>query len=909
MRLLLSLALLLLLLAELPASNGGAGKSPGTAAGAAGSAGVGAAGAGAAGAGVAGAGAGAAGAGAEGEEAESVVAETSVYTLLDSRLNATFRGSTAELGTLSGLAAVGGGGRAVNVITAAGGTSPLWSASFVGVGLGEVSISSSTASCAGGTAVSAATGSQLTFRWIGCTVRTPSPPPSGPPPPSTWIEHAHSNCGGTCLAVKSKAGNCDRQPGCGHHPSGGSANCSVPVMKARCLGAAGCTAFNTNGYLYHGTSIKQFGQYPLQCYTLGGAPPPPPGPAALVNVSVTVTLSRGLLEYDIAFDSDGAVSLWDYTISLPNVATTPSTRKVQTMAAAQLLGLYDEDVSGGQAVYFAAHDPARATKSCSAVTSPERGSGIMQCTILAGNASLPLHHYAASYPIVITVISGGDWWDITQVYRKWVLPNSHWTQLGPLDSRTGQGSPDWLENVTLWVNNNWGSDPLKPLWGGDPAHVSGEMLKLNALLGLPAHGGHLALHWYEWDLLGYSPGSNYTSCDRHPAPCGFDTHYPEYLPARPGCKGAVSAMKEQGMRVIPYINGQLFDVLLPKYQIDKAAQFAAKLSPKTLKAKSHNLTLNTRNFDHISDVVMCPATAYWHGIMRDTMLSIVNDLGFDGVYVDQVGVADSRTIADHHCMDPTHSHSTIGGGSYWAEAYYQIMSEVRARVPPSMFMTEGTIEEMQGPGFDIMLGLKWSELPYWHAIYGGYGYSTGHASQGQPLSTDGLLTQLTAQFMVGGTMGWFTYETYGNQFFLPSNAGKVDYIRRLSMARIVAKRWMVHGRATRSLVLSGDTSAGGLKAGCFLRDEKPAESPSVVCAVASPKESVRANFSLALHPPRFGLIVPDGAAVELTDLITGASYGSFRSVVTHSASLPEFGIALLKLTVKPRTTDDGKFIR
>jgi hypothetical protein len=628
-------------------------------------------------------------------------------------------------------------------------------------------------------------------------------------------------------------------------------------------------------------------------------------------VSVTVTLSKGCLEYEIAFDGDGTLSLWDYMISLPNIAITPSTKNVQPAAAGQLLGFYEDDGGGGggsggngsDAVYFAAHDPARTTKSCTTVFYPAQGSGSLSCSILAVNASLPLHHYASTYPIVVTVIGGGDWWDITQVYRTWVLPNSHWTQLGPLDNRTGPGPgapPDWLENVTLWVNNNWGGDPLRPLWGGDPNYVQLEMLKLNALLGLPAHGGHLALHWYEWDLLGYAAGSNYTKCDRSPAPCGFDTHYPDYLPARPGCKDAVAAMKDEGMRVIPYINGQLFDILLPKYKTDKADQFAAKLSPKTMKTEGRqpNLTLNTREFDHISDVVMCPATSYWHGIMRDTMLNIVNGLGFDGVYVDQVGVEDHRTVADHHCMDPTHSHTAIGGGSYWADAYYSIMAEVRAGVNrQSMFMTEGTIEEMQGPAFDIMLGLDWTDPPYWHAIYGGYGYATGRATSGQPLSTGGLLEQLTAQFMVGGTMGWFTYETHKNEFYLPANARKVDYIKRLSMARIAAKRWMVHGRATRSLVLGGDPT-GSLKAGCFLRDGKAGESPSVVCAVASPKESVLANFSLALHPPRFGLTVPDGAAVALTDLVTGASYGTFQSVVSYSASLPEFGITLLKLTVK-----------
>lgn len=45
------------------------------------------------------------------------------------------------------------------------------------------------------------------------------------------------------------------------------------------------------------------------------------------------------------------------------------------------------------------------------------------------------------------------------------------------------------------------------------------MLKVNGVLDLPAHGGHLALHWYEWDTLGYALGSNHTKCDRVGAPC------------------------------------------------------------------------------------------------------------------------------------------------------------------------------------------------------------------------------------------------------------------------------------------------------------------------------------------------------------------------------------------------------
>ena len=50
---------------------------------------------------------------------------------------------------------------------------------------------------------------------------------------------------------------------------------------------------------------------------------------------------------------------------------------------------------------------------------------------------------------------------------------------GPLESRSDL--PDWLEDITLWMNNNWGGDPLKPSYGGDPQHVQQEMLRVRDL--------------------------------------------------------------------------------------------------------------------------------------------------------------------------------------------------------------------------------------------------------------------------------------------------------------------------------------------------------------------------------------------------------------------------------------------
>ena len=225
-------------------------------------------------------------------------------------------------------------------------------------------------------------------------------------------------------------------------------------MKARCLNASGCTAFNTNGYLYSGTSVSPFTEYPLECYTYGPPPPPP----ALINVTLTVTLHNGTLEYVIAFAGTGDASLWDYSIILPNVKSSATTAVVYSNAAKQMSGVYDYS-GAAPAVYFAAHDPKSIVKHCGKAGSNKATQTLtLQCNMLALNATLPTTRYEAAFPIAVSVLEG-DWWDVASRYREWVLPNAEWTKFGPLEDR--EDLPDWLENITLWVNNNWGGDPLR----------------------------------------------------------------------------------------------------------------------------------------------------------------------------------------------------------------------------------------------------------------------------------------------------------------------------------------------------------------------------------------------------------------------------------------------------------------
>ena len=57
------------------------------------------------------------------------------------------------------------------------------------------------------------------------------------------------------------------------------------------------------------------------------------------------------------------------------------------------------------------------------------------------------------------------------------------------------------------------------------------------------------------------------------------------------------------------------------------------------------LNPHLEHFDGITSAVMCPHTAYWHRVMSDAMIKIVNEIGFDGVYVDQVGNGEQVIIA------------------------------------------------------------------------------------------------------------------------------------------------------------------------------------------------------------------------------------------------------------------------
>ena len=153
-------------------------------------------------------------------------------------------------------------------------------------------------------------------------------------------------------------------------------------------------------------------------------------------------------------------------------------------------------------VYFGTHDPNGHTKSFSFEQFNDTARfGLGQ---IPANATEGNQLYEIDYTIKIKPFEG-DWFDAAMIYREWVLPNAQWTQLGKLADR--KDIPEWSYNITTWVNTHWSPNDIFNKTGGNPEAVVERMTNIVERFGLDSDA--LALHWYEWDTLGYVIGSDY----------------------------------------------------------------------------------------------------------------------------------------------------------------------------------------------------------------------------------------------------------------------------------------------------------------------------------------------------------------------------------------------------------------
>ena len=277
----------------------------------------------------------------------------------------------------------------------------------------------------------------------------------------------------------------------------------------------------------------------------------------------------------------------------------------------------------------------------------------------------------------------GDWVTAAERYRTWAI-EQRWAR----QSRLRRGLvPKWVLRTGLWVWNRGRSPGVLP-----PAAI------LQDRLGLP-----VSVFWHWWHG------------------CPYDIGFPEYLPPREGTKPfqqAVAQAHQDGLRMLVYMNSRAWGMSTRSWQAEGAQRYAVKGEDGKVQPEVYNL------FTHQALASMCLATPFWRNKYAGLAEQACNDLGVDGIYMDQA-------CSQRPCYDPRHGHP-LGGGNSWIEGFRALSADIRHRCqgrrPPIVLAGEGCGEAWL-PTLDLMLALQvskerysaandpWEVIPFFPAVY------------------------------------------------------------------------------------------------------------------------------------------------------------------------------------------------
>ncbi|MBN1946507.1 MAG: hypothetical protein JW797_12610, partial [Bradymonadales bacterium] len=376
------------------------------------------------------------------------------------------------------------------------------------------------------------------------------------------------------------------------------------------------------------------------------------------------------------------------------------------------------------------------------------------------------------------VLTEGDWYDAARIYRTWATEQM-WTGHGSLRGRPDR--PEWLADVSMWFRAH-----------GDGPELAATLDEMRQTVfestdDPPA----IAVRYYDW----------------HQIP--FDNNYPEYFPAKEGVAQAIDQLWQEGIAVMPYINGQLWDRDTKSWLDLNALDFATRdrwgaLVTETWAGQEHS--------------VMCPYTSLWHTVQVDLATCILGDasctylgavysgLHAPALYIDQVG--ETRPVMCHaaHGSDPASQHPP-GGVLTWVAGRRALMADIRSlegSLDREIFLsTEGGAE----PYLDLFDGFLMlssrdviDKVPLWTAVYNEYivNFTVG-ISAAELAGTNSAARSKLAESFLFGSQG-SVYEWWIDCGAEPL---QFEFITRLGLAWRAGSEYLAYGEMQRPPRLSG----------------------------------------------------------------------------------------------------------
>jgi hypothetical protein len=423
----------------------------------------------------------------------------------------------------------------------------------------------------------------------------------------------------------------------------------------------------------------------------------------------------------------------------------------------QFMAAYDSSRKTG--VYVALHDPLGNTKDLAVESRPEEKAVAFlfeQPVENMGKAGNCFEGGEAVWRVL-----RGDWFDAAVFYRDWVRARAMWYP-SRNDGAIAE-SASAMREIDAWAVG--GGDPWVP--GGSPsAERVAEIEQFAGALGVP-----VGMHWYRW----------------HPNP--FDNDYPHYLPAKAGFKEAVAQLQSNGVSVMPYINGRLWDTRDRGVEDFEFSRVARPYAAKDEKGEVIIEQYGSKEDDGspVRFAVMCPATKFWQDRVHEITLRLYTDYGVKGVYIDQIAAAAARL-----CFDPSHGHP-LGGGHWWADGYRQVLDRIRQDMPRDRFLTTECNAEAYVRWFDGYLTWHWQydgQVPAFPTVYSGALAMFGRSYAGGPTRDLALRMKAGQQLVFGEQIGWINPSVI-------SEAQNLAFLRHVARLRHRIGRYFRAGEMAR----------------------------------------------------------------------------------------------------------------
>ena len=480
----------------------------------------------------------------------------------------------------------------------------------------------------------------------------------------------------------------------------------------------------------------------LACPFLAGTKIPDPVPFVNEHETVIDTWSRSQFG---CFDVEGGRA--DVAYSYPGMWT------MQYLA-------YGHHHSGG--IYFAAHDGRALYKRFGMYA--DGGDGRHAALVMKQypeDRTARGDDFSSFYPCMVGVYEG-DWWGASEIYRRWAM-EQFWCAAGPTRERSDIAP--FAKELDLWYWN-W-----QFAQHAHPREVVPVIQHIKEQFGCNA-----AFHWY---------GSNAEVFD------AGNWRVPEIYPCdetiRRTLIEGVKRLHEIGVRCIPYLNTRLWTA--------ETVSFRNADGMRWVTTDEHG---KPNDEFQESMFTMCPTAPPWQALIRRINNQMMDEIGMDGAYLDQITGCYSVP-----CFNPDHDHPA-GGHDHWVRGGRQLLQnvqqDIKARSPNHIITSESCIEcfldlldaDLTREISDLVgfVGSRHSlPIPMFNSVYHDYHMTYGTVStfRDAPGPQDGAGFRLQeALCLVSGCQlmisGVFAGEQHKEEF-----KPQFEYIERLTRAHAAGR--------------------------------------------------------------------------------------------------------------------------